>query len=196
MGPGAGGPYPRRSERSTTGRMAGRRPEPRPLAAGAGPAGGRSRAGWRPARAIALARRRTIAPCARCEVALVQLEARDDVDGEHHARRRARAPRPPTAPTSSILPEYVAVPWLRRRVPRLRPPIPGPTTEPFAAVARETGTWILAGIARRGVGRSGPAVQHGRPARPLGVDGRDLPQAPPVRRRRGRRPVGHRVARG
>ncbi len=77
-------------------------------------------------------------------VALVQLEARDDVDSNiAHAVALAR-----DAAAGSdlvVLPEYVQYRGTPEGWRRSARAVPGPTTDPFADVAREHGCWILAG---------------------------------------------------
>jgi len=78
------------------------------------------------------------------KVALVQLEARDDVEA-NIARAAGLAREAAAGADLVVLPEYVQ---FRGSAPGFRAsaaPIPGRTTEPLAAVARERGTWILAG---------------------------------------------------
>lgn len=77
-------------------------------------------------------------------VALVQLEARDDLDA-NLARAAAMAEEAATGADLVVLPEYVQFrgPDAGYRVSAR--PIPGPTTAPFADIARRHGTWILAG---------------------------------------------------
>ncbi len=77
-------------------------------------------------------------------VALVQLEARDDVDTNiDHAVNLARE----AAADSDlvVLPEYMQYRGTADGWRASARPIPGPTTDPFAAVARDAGCWILAG---------------------------------------------------
>ena len=77
-------------------------------------------------------------------VALVQYEARDDV-ADNLARASALAREAASGADLVVLPEYVQ---FRGSVEGFRASaaaLPGPTTEPFAAVARESGAWILAG---------------------------------------------------
>jgi predicted amidohydrolase len=101
-------------------------------------------------------------------VALVQLEVRDDV-ADNLSRAAAMAAEAAVDADLVILPEYVTY---RGRTPGFRAsarPIPGPTTAPFEAVAREHGCWVLAGS---------HAETSADPARPyntavlLGRDGR------------------------
>jgi deaminated glutathione amidase len=89
-------------------------------------------------------------------VALVQLEARDDV--EANLARAATLARVAAAGADLVvLPEYVAYRGSPSGYRASARAVPGPTTQPFAAVARETGTWILAGS---------HAEASGDPARP------------------------------
>jgi predicted amidohydrolase len=77
-------------------------------------------------------------------VALVQLEARDDVDvNMAHAVDLAREAA--ASADLVVLPEYVQYRGTADGWRASARPVPGPTTDPFAAVARETGCWILAG---------------------------------------------------
>ena len=77
-------------------------------------------------------------------IALVQFEAGDDVAANlAHAADLARE-----AAASSdlvVLPEYVQFRGSADGYRASARPIPGPTTEPFAAIAREAGCWVLAG---------------------------------------------------
>jgi predicted amidohydrolase len=89
-------------------------------------------------------------------VALVQLEARDDVDANiEHAAAMARAAA--AGADLVVLPEYVQHRGTAHGWRASARPVPGPTTDPFAEVARETGTWVLAGTR---------AEASGDPARP------------------------------
>lgn len=77
-------------------------------------------------------------------IALVQLEARDDVAANvAHAADLAR--QAATGSDLVVLPEYVGFRGSADGFRASARPVPGPTTEPFAAVARETGCWVLAG---------------------------------------------------
>jgi predicted amidohydrolase len=78
------------------------------------------------------------------KVALVQVEARDDVEA-NVARAAGLAREAAAGADLVVLPEYVQYRGSAAGFRASAAPIPGPTTEPFAAVARETGTWILAG---------------------------------------------------
>jgi deaminated glutathione amidase len=77
-------------------------------------------------------------------VALVQLEARDDVT-DNIDRAAAMAREAATGSDLVVLPEYVQYRGSTAGYRASAQPIPGPTTDPFAAVAREAGCWILAG---------------------------------------------------
>ncbi len=77
-------------------------------------------------------------------VAIVQLEARDDV-AANLAHAAALAREAAAGADLVVLPEYVQYRGSAEGYRASAAPIPGPTTEPFAAVARATGTWILAG---------------------------------------------------
>ena len=77
-------------------------------------------------------------------VALVQLEARDDVE-TNLARAAAMAREAAASADLVVLPEYVQYRGTAAGFRASAAPIPGSTTAPFAAVARETATWILAG---------------------------------------------------
>ncbi len=77
-------------------------------------------------------------------VSLVQFEAGADV-ANNLSRAAAMAAEAAVDSDLVILPEYVQ---FRGSAPGFRAsaaPVPGPTTEPFAAVAREHGVWVLAG---------------------------------------------------
>ena len=78
------------------------------------------------------------------KVALVQLEARDDVEANIE-RAAGLAREAASGADLVVLPEYVQFRGSAAGFRASAAPIPGHTTEPFAAVARETGTWILAG---------------------------------------------------
>jgi deaminated glutathione amidase len=77
-------------------------------------------------------------------VALVQLEARDDVDA-NIAHAVALAREAADGADLVVLPEYVQFRGTDDGFRASARSIPGPTTEPLSTVARETGTWILAG---------------------------------------------------
>ena len=77
-------------------------------------------------------------------VALIQLEARDDVD-DNIARAAALADEAAVGADLVLLPEYVQYRGTDAGFRASARSIPGPTTAPFEAVAREHGTWILAG---------------------------------------------------
>jgi predicted amidohydrolase len=77
-------------------------------------------------------------------VALVQLEARDDLDA-NIARAVVLAREAAVGSDLVVLPEYVQFRGSATGFRASARPIPGPTTEPFAAIAREHGCWILAG---------------------------------------------------
>ncbi len=77
-------------------------------------------------------------------IALVQLEARDDVAANiAHAADLAREAA--AGSDLVVLPEYVQFRGSADGYRASARPIPGPTTEPFAAIAREAGCWVLAG---------------------------------------------------
>jgi len=78
------------------------------------------------------------------QVALVQLEARDDV-GANIARAAAMAREAAAGSDLVILPEYVQYRGTDDGFRASAAPIPGPTTDPFAEVARAAGCWVLAG---------------------------------------------------
>ncbi len=77
-------------------------------------------------------------------IALVQFEARDDVAANitHAADLAGQAA---TGSDLVVLPEYVQFRGSADGYRASARPIPGPTTEPFAAVARDAGCWVLAG---------------------------------------------------
>ncbi|HEY5629846.1 MAG TPA: carbon-nitrogen hydrolase family protein [Candidatus Limnocylindrales bacterium] len=77
-------------------------------------------------------------------VALVQIEARDDV-ADNLSRAAAMAAEAAVDSDLVILPEYVQFRGSAAGFRASAAPIPGPTTEPFEAVAREHGCWVLAG---------------------------------------------------
>jgi predicted amidohydrolase len=77
-------------------------------------------------------------------VALVQLEARDDVEA-NISRATTLAREAAAGSDLVVLPEYVQYRGTADGWRASARPIPGPTTDPFAAVAREAGCWILAG---------------------------------------------------
>jgi predicted amidohydrolase len=77
-------------------------------------------------------------------VALVQLEARDDVEA-NLAKAAAMADEAARDADLVVLPEYVQYRGADDGYRASARPIPGPTTEPFADIARRHGSWILAG---------------------------------------------------
>lgn len=77
-------------------------------------------------------------------VALVQFEARDDVE-DNIARALAMARESAADADLVVLPEYVQFRGSDAGFRASARSIPGPTTDPFAAVAREHGCWVLAG---------------------------------------------------
>jgi predicted amidohydrolase len=77
-------------------------------------------------------------------VALVQLEARDDVDA-NLAKAAAMADEAAREADLVVLPEYVQFRGADDGYRASARPIPGPTTEAFAQIARRRRTWILAG---------------------------------------------------
>jgi len=77
-------------------------------------------------------------------VALVQVEARDDV-ADNLSRAAAMAAEAAVDADLVILPEYVQFRGGAAGFRASAAPIPGPTTAPFEAVAREHGCWVLAG---------------------------------------------------
>src|SRR5690242_16001287 len=80
----------------------------------------------------------------KMRVALVQLEAVDDVDA-NLAKAAAMADEAARDADLVVLPEYVQFRGSDDGYRASARPIPGPTTEPFAEIARRHGTWILAG---------------------------------------------------
>lgn len=89
-------------------------------------------------------------------VALVQVEARDDVE-DNISRAAALAREAAVDADLVVLPEYVQYRGTDAGFRASARPVPGPTTDPFAALARERGCWILAGSR---------AEVSGDPARP------------------------------
>jgi predicted amidohydrolase len=77
-------------------------------------------------------------------VALVQFEARDDID-DNVARAATLAREAAAGADLVVLPEYVGYRGADVGFRASARSIPGPTTDPFAAVAREHGCWVLAG---------------------------------------------------
>ena len=77
-------------------------------------------------------------------VALVQVEARDDVD-DNIARAAALANQAAVDADLVVLPEYVQYRGSSDGYRASARPVPGPTTAPFEAIAREHGCWVLAG---------------------------------------------------
>lgn len=91
-------------------------------------------------------------------VALVQVEARDDVD-DNLERAAALAGRAAEAGARLvILPEYVQYRGSDDGYRASAAPVPGPTTQPFQDVAGRHGCWILAGSV---------AETSGDPSRPF-----------------------------
>jgi len=77
-------------------------------------------------------------------VALVQVEARDDV-ADNLSRAAAMAAEAAVDSDLVILPEYVQFRGTAAGFRASAATIPGPTTAPFEEVARESGCWVLAG---------------------------------------------------
>ena len=77
-------------------------------------------------------------------VALVQFEARDDVD-DNIRRAAALADEAADGADLVVLPEYVQYRGSDAGFRASARPVPGPTTAPFEAIARERSCWILAG---------------------------------------------------
>ncbi len=77
-------------------------------------------------------------------VALVQVEARDDVP-DNLSRAAAMAAEAAVDADLVVLPEYVQFRGGASGFRASAAPIPGPTTAPFEQVAREHGCWVLAG---------------------------------------------------
>ncbi len=92
----------------------------------------------------------------RLRVALVQVEARHDVE-DNIERAIALAREAAVGADLVVLPEYVQYRGTDAGFRASARPIPGPTRAPFAALARERGCWILAGS---------HAEASGDPARP------------------------------
>lgn len=77
-------------------------------------------------------------------VALVQFEARDDV--EANIERAAALARDAAIGTDLVvLPEYVQYRGTDAGFRASARPVPGPTTAPFSTIARDHGCWVLAG---------------------------------------------------
>ena len=83
-------------------------------------------------------------PMRTMRVALVQVEARDDV-ADNLSRAAAMAEEAAVDADLVILPEYVAYRGGSAGFRASACPVPGPTTAPFEAIAREQGCWVLAG---------------------------------------------------
>jgi len=77
-------------------------------------------------------------------VALVQLEARDDID-DNIARATALADEAAVGADLVVLPEYVQYRGSDDGFRASAREVPGPTSAPFAQVARARGCWVLAG---------------------------------------------------
>jgi predicted amidohydrolase len=77
-------------------------------------------------------------------VALVQVEARDDI-ADNLSRAAAMAAEAAVDADLVVLPEYVQYRGTAAGFRASARPVPGPTTEPFAEIAREHGRWVLAG---------------------------------------------------
>ena len=92
----------------------------------------------------------------RLRVALVQLEVRDDVS-DNLARAAALAREAAVDADLVVLPEYVQYRGSDGGYRASARPVPGATTAPFEAIAREAGCWVLAGS---------HAEASGDPARP------------------------------
>jgi predicted amidohydrolase len=78
------------------------------------------------------------------QVALVQLEARHDVDA-NIAHAAALAREAAEGADLVVLPEVVQFRGTPDGFRASARPVPGPTTEPFARIAKDAGCWILAG---------------------------------------------------
>ena len=77
-------------------------------------------------------------------VALVQVEARDDLD-DSIARAAALAREAAVGADLVVLPEYVGYRGAAAGFRASARAVPGPTTDPFAEIARERHCWVLAG---------------------------------------------------
>ena len=125
----------------------------------------------------------------RLPVALVQLDATDDVDANIATRRRRSPTRPPpAAPGSSPCPSTSSSAARDDGFRASARPVPGPFTDAFAEVARRHDAWILVGSLAET--SADPARPHNTSVliAPTGDDRGHVPQDPPVRRR-GRRRV-------
>ncbi len=80
----------------------------------------------------------------KLRVALVQLEAGHDID-DNIARAAALAREAAAGSDLVVLPEYVQYRGTDDGFRASARAVPGPTTAPFAAIARESGCWVLAG---------------------------------------------------
>lgn len=78
-------------------------------------------------------------------VALVQLEASDDVAANLARAERLGEAAAATGARLVAFPEYVQYRGPDAGFRASAAPVPGPTTAPFAAVARRHGCWVLAG---------------------------------------------------
>jgi predicted amidohydrolase len=78
------------------------------------------------------------------QVSLVQLEAREDVDA-NLAKAAAMADEAARDADLVVLPEYVQFRGTDEGYRASARPIPGPSTDAFADIARRHGTWVLAG---------------------------------------------------
>ena len=79
-----------------------------------------------------------------------------------------------------LLPEGISVVGTGKTYADVAEPLPGPTTESLAAVARHKNAWIVAGL----IEREAPAdLQHRRADRPPGAPRRQIPQSLPAARR-------------
>ncbi len=129
-------------------------------------------------------------------VALVQLDATDDVAANIATAVDLADEAAAGGARLVALPEYLQYRGPDDGFRASARPIPGPHTEPFAEVARRRDAWILVGSTAETSAGPRPAVQHVGADRPGRHDRRDLPQGPPVRRRRGGRSGRHRIGAG
>ena len=132
----------------------------------------------------------------RLPVALVQLDASEDVDANIAAAISLAAEAAAGGARLVALPEYLQFRGPDDGFRASARPIPGPFTDAFAEVARQHDAWILVGSVAETSPDPGAAPQHERPDRSDGTDRGHLPQDPPVRRRGRCRAGRHRVRPG
>ena len=123
-------------------------------------------------------------------VAVCQLQTGEDVSANLGVAERSLREAAAGGADLAALPEYFSYLGASRRRAELAEPVPGPTTDRVAALARELGIWVLGGsVLERGDGgavydtsalfdRTGEVVARYRKIHLYDVD---LPGQPPIR---------------